>query len=96
MDGWVLTPPPFLSSFPFVTLVFLLGTKVLPEKQRRLRSLTLCPSERIVQIPSHTPCSRVSSLTPALRSPSCVMGVGDAVLLLAPCEVFVFRDAVIY
>lgn len=52
MDGRVPAPTPFsffLSFFPSVTpLTFLVGTKVLPEKQRRLRSLTLCLSERIV------------------------------------------------
>lgn len=55
MDGQIPAPPPPLLSFPFLLLlllIFLLGTKVLPEKQRRLRGLTLCLSERIVRIPS--------------------------------------------
>lgn len=72
MDGRVLAPHPLF--FPFLLLlllIFLLGTKVLPEKQRRLRGLTLRLSERTVQRPLPlAPESRVSSLTPALRSSS--------------------------
>lgn len=98
MDGRVLAPQPFF--FPFLLLlllIFLLGTKVLPEKQRRLRGLTLRLSERTVQRPLPLAPKAASPVSHQLFGPPpCTARVGDAVTLLAPCEVFVFRDAVIY